>query len=78
MERILGVNAGRNQSITQEISSPSRNDVNEADELSRSATEDGARKRGLSRTFFEAVDEGEVSWHRVVSCFSLQLTITFV
>ena len=52
--------------------------MNEADELSRSATEDGARKRGLSRTFFEAVDEGEVSWHRVVSCFSLQLTITFV
>jgi hypothetical protein len=62
MERLLGVSVGgHEQSISQEISSSSRNDVNEADELSRGASEHGERKRGLSRTFFEAVDEGQVS-----------------
>lgn len=62
MERILGVSAShREQTISEEISSPGRNDVNEADELSRRANEPSEQKRGLSRTFFEPVDEGQVS-----------------
>lgn len=62
MERILGVNTGgQQQSISQEISSSTRNDANEADELSRRASEQSERKRGLSRTFFEPIDDGQVS-----------------
>jgi len=47
-------------SVTDEIVSQDRAEVNAADEVSRQVTEEGRdRKRGVSRTFFEPVDEGE-------------------
>ncbi|KAF8507981.1 eukaryotic mitochondrial regulator protein-domain-containing protein [Hysterangium stoloniferum] len=57
MEGILGVPQGRNKlSIPDEMHLPSREDAKQADKMSEHM--DGEkRKRGLSRTFFEPVDE---------------------
>jgi len=59
MERLLGINVGgRVAGIADEIRSRDRIEVNAADEVSRQVTEEGRnRKRGISRTFFEPVDE---------------------
>ncbi|KAF8575206.1 hypothetical protein K439DRAFT_1420040 [Ramaria rubella] len=58
MERILGIKTGgRERELLEEISHPARENVNEADELS--SGDQAARRRGISRTFFEPVDEGE-------------------
>jgi len=60
MEHILGVNVGgRQKNVSDEISSSDRNDVNEADELSRLSASRGERGRALVRTYFESVDEGK-------------------
>jgi len=59
MESILGIRmGGRQLSVPEEINSPGRDDVREADEIAGRLAGEGGQ-RGLNRTFFEPVDEGE-------------------
>ena len=78
MESILGIRQGKDQSsmtsMTEEMNLPSREDAKQTDEMAENADR-SKRKRGLSRTYFEPVDEDEV---RLPSCFCYVEILIFV
>jgi hypothetical protein len=59
MESILGISQHNKSAILENISLPDGDDARQADAMSEYIKSE-ERKRGLSRTFFEPVDEGEV------------------
>ncbi|GJJ11308.1 hypothetical protein Clacol_005540 [Clathrus columnatus] len=64
MESLLGVSTrGQEVSVAEELNSPLRDPVKEADETAAITAADmeakGGRKHSLSRTYFEPVNEGE-------------------